>query len=1056
MSLPANPFPGPVPFRDGEPIFGRDREIAELVDRLVADRLVLLYSPSGAGKSSMLNAGVLPKMREREFHIRKTIRVGLEAPTGVNRYVWSCAASLEIPYTAPLRLTEVLGESASDLLLFDQFEEVLTAQPGDETGRVGFFKQLGEALRVHGRWAVFAIREDYLAPLTEYLEWLPTQLASSMRLNILTTRLAEQAITRPVLDSKAVTFEEGAVQALLSDLAPDGWVEPVQLQVVCKDLWEELRKQELPVITIKLLDNSGGAELALEKYYNNVVHDVAASEVARKNAVSERTIRDWFGESLISASSTRLQVVKGETHTGALPNALVDELERAHIVRSDVRRNVAWCELTHDRLIRPVTQSNRAWKGSNLSLLQRETESWVKNGSSPDRLLRGKSLSQAAEWARQHRAELNANEREYLGRSQRARRRRGVVILVSAAVFGLVCILAFSAEGARLESHQEVVEAKAKDAIQVSADQPTVAAQHALEAEHQSQDLDFVGRLFDDILGKNASLAEEAALRSAFLAATVQHDPRYLGSIPYTHNPLDPHCVWYSPDGSTLWALTFTGPPIRIGAKPKGQTQAHAYDPSSLALLPTPPQPTSGCPSQSLNPSGQPDKIQFSGPPGWGIFKQPDKVEFDAPKGHSPSAYVGGPAEWLAAAVVDPTGRRAAWITGKDNYVYVVDFATKGVTSLPFGDLHPVTIQFSPDGNILAAGGEDYLVRLWWFNASGDTWKAPAADIPLRAHADQVVSLAFSPDGRRLASQGLDRQIVVWKILPELAPAVVAGAFPEAFVPGVRLVATTTQDAQVRLTARSLAGSNAQSAPVKTFDVEGVYGISMGRDGRSAAVVTGSDRTSWEVIDLETGQSTGPSGRRDKVGSVALSDDGKRAALSNLAGDVEVFSLDSGKIRWEYDLRSAAVRSGHVPDALSVRSLAFLPDGRTLATGDSYHTITFWSLDRAGTYDGDRISLRNPPTALAFAPDGTLGASLDEMHTVRFWDVHSRQIVGGALQLPGSPHAIAFGADGKSFHVLMDGGQSLSWNIDLPYMKEEACRLAGPKCAQIRSGASGR
>src|SRR5689334_2972029 len=103
-----NPFPGPVPFQDGDTIFGRDREIAELVDRLIADRWVLLYSPSGAGKSSLLNAGVLQRMRERRFRTHPPIRVGLQVPAGVNRYVWSCAASLEAIYSGSERLTDLM------------------------------------------------------------------------------------------------------------------------------------------------------------------------------------------------------------------------------------------------------------------------------------------------------------------------------------------------------------------------------------------------------------------------------------------------------------------------------------------------------------------------------------------------------------------------------------------------------------------------------------------------------------------------------------------------------------------------------------------------------------------------------------------------------------------------------------------------------------------------------------------------------------------------------------------------------------------------------------
>jgi hypothetical protein len=103
MSLPPNPFPGPVPLRETDQLFSRKRETAVLIGRIVADRLVPLYSPSGAGKSSLLNAGVLPAMRNRGFRTHDPIRVGLAAPKDVNRYVWSCAESMGVRYEpAPL------------------------------------------------------------------------------------------------------------------------------------------------------------------------------------------------------------------------------------------------------------------------------------------------------------------------------------------------------------------------------------------------------------------------------------------------------------------------------------------------------------------------------------------------------------------------------------------------------------------------------------------------------------------------------------------------------------------------------------------------------------------------------------------------------------------------------------------------------------------------------------------------------------------------------------------------------------------------------------------
>src|SRR5688572_29886531 len=92
-----NPFVGPRPIEKGEPFFGREREVRELADLLVAERIVLLHSPSGAGKSSLIEAALKPALVGRHFEALPSVRVGW-ALAGVvgpsNRYVRSSLVSL--------------------------------------------------------------------------------------------------------------------------------------------------------------------------------------------------------------------------------------------------------------------------------------------------------------------------------------------------------------------------------------------------------------------------------------------------------------------------------------------------------------------------------------------------------------------------------------------------------------------------------------------------------------------------------------------------------------------------------------------------------------------------------------------------------------------------------------------------------------------------------------------------------------------------------------------------------------------------------------------------
>ena len=71
----ANPYVGPRSIAHGEPLYGRDLELAELQDIVISQRLVLLYSPSGAGKSSLIEAGLRAQLVERGFFLPPTVRV---------------------------------------------------------------------------------------------------------------------------------------------------------------------------------------------------------------------------------------------------------------------------------------------------------------------------------------------------------------------------------------------------------------------------------------------------------------------------------------------------------------------------------------------------------------------------------------------------------------------------------------------------------------------------------------------------------------------------------------------------------------------------------------------------------------------------------------------------------------------------------------------------------------------------------------------------------------------------------------------------------------------
>ncbi|MBP1700927.1 MAG: repeat, subgroup, partial [Chloroflexi bacterium] len=466
-----NPYVGPRPFQAGEKLYGRDREIRELLDHFIAERIVLLYSPSGAGKTSLLSAGLIPELVKNGFQVLPTIRVSIEqnvdgsgetqqaadqgtgAASHANRYVLSTLLSLEedlpaeqqIPIGELANLTildyltrrtsakdtdqEEAGTTAQ-VLIFDQFEEVLTLNPTDKDGKTEFFAQVGAALRDRDRWALFVMREDYIGSVDPYVRPIPTRLNNRFRLDLLSEEAARQAMQQPA-NLAGVEFTDEAAIKLADDLRrvqvqqPDGtmieqlglYVEPVQLQVVCYRLWQ-LLPEETVVIGEPDLACLGDVNQSLAEYYAERVHLIAQSTEVR-----ERLIRDWFQDKLITEHGIRSQVLKGVGQSDGLDNRAVVALENAYLIRAEKRRGVTWYELVHDRLIGPIRLNNEEWYATNLSVLQRQAARWVKEGQPDHLLLREQALEEAEVWAEGNQADLVPSELEYLEACRVARTR---------------------------------------------------------------------------------------------------------------------------------------------------------------------------------------------------------------------------------------------------------------------------------------------------------------------------------------------------------------------------------------------------------------------------------------------------------------------------------------------------------------------------------------------------------------------------------------------------------------------------------------------------------
>ncbi len=472
-----NPYVGPRPFERGWRLYGRDREVIRLRDLLIAERIVLFYSPSGAGKTSLIKASLEPELEQEGFRILPEIRVGAEpVPAGdtarrPNRYLMSTLLSLEkdlppdrqrdLDELASMGLGDYLdrydGERDGDVLIFDQFEELLIADVTDQGSKSAFLTELGAVLRDRRRWALFAMREDVVAGLDPYLRLLPTRLRTTFRLDLLGEAAARMAIQNPARDAN-VEFCDAAAAKLVDSLRrvrvrrPGGlvetlgpYVEPVQLQVVCERLWEQLDSGALR-ITESDVGEVGDVDSALAGYYADRV-----GAVARETGADERAVRTWFDRALVTEQGLRAQVLTGPLDSASKDDQVLRLLENAHLLRADTRGGARWFELAHDRLIEPVRSSNAEWREANLQLFQRQAALWQREYRPDGLLLTGDALTEADRWVEERPGESEPVEREFLAAShrahdelQRAQRSRQRIrqLAIAASIMSAIAVLA--------------------------------------------------------------------------------------------------------------------------------------------------------------------------------------------------------------------------------------------------------------------------------------------------------------------------------------------------------------------------------------------------------------------------------------------------------------------------------------------------------------------------------------------------------------------------------------------------------------------------------------
>jgi hypothetical protein len=225
---------------DKDIFFGREPEIITLLADIVVSRLVVLFAKTGTGKTSLINAGVRPRLEERDY---KTFIVQVrQAP------VESLRKELGLPGLprGSLReeLTHLSGETYEKplVIFFDQFEEFFTYVKADSPEGQEFISDVTEIYEDQnsGVHIVFSMREEWFYELDAFRDKIPTIFhnESNLRLRWFSEGQARKAIKLPA-EKFGVIIEDELVDKLIFDLSDNGTVEPAQLQIICDALWRE-------------------------------------------------------------------------------------------------------------------------------------------------------------------------------------------------------------------------------------------------------------------------------------------------------------------------------------------------------------------------------------------------------------------------------------------------------------------------------------------------------------------------------------------------------------------------------------------------------------------------------------------------------------------------------------------------------------------------------------------------------------------------------------------------------------------------------------------------
>jgi hypothetical protein len=358
-------------FDDRQRFFGREIETDVLLADVVVNRLVVLFAKTGTGKTSLINAGVRPVLKERGY-ASYVIRIRDGDPFQATRELLQAQEGDRFPATGSLAeqlrgLAEALDQPL--VLFYDQFEEFFLYLLERDLPRAEEFvdtvaQLYGDA--ASGVHLVFSMREEWFVEMGFFRERIPAifHKDSNLRLRWFDRDQARRAIVGPVGNE---AYQAALVERLLDDLTASGRevagtpspgdIEPAQLQIVCHTLWRERSDGSLTLADYESLgDAAAAASITRQVLDRRLVEGFEAFTAREDLELLDALLPELKTEEGTKRVREYMDIVSALQSAGTSGDlvrvrSVVEKLRDLGLLQLVPRQSGELVELTHDYLV---------------------------------------------------------------------------------------------------------------------------------------------------------------------------------------------------------------------------------------------------------------------------------------------------------------------------------------------------------------------------------------------------------------------------------------------------------------------------------------------------------------------------------------------------------------------------------------------------------------------------------------------------------------------------------------------------------------------------------